>query len=452
MINLETLVIAAIAVWLVLVGVRRLLEHGRPGLALSRPVAVGYALRLAAIAGVSAAGIGQQLRGGDEGTYLGQAHQIAASPWFSAAWTPQFSDRGSNNLHVILFSAQMKALHFGAGALRITQVGIALVGAILIVAAVYDLGGPRAARLTAWLAAVEPASVFFSGTLLKEPLIELAAGLVIFGATRTWRRMDLTGLVVMGTGCLIGVFDRGYVGFFLIAASLLVLLHVSARNLRRRVQALPLLLGVILVAGLMSPAVVRLTSPGNLQSALQDSQNASTLVTPPPGATVGQPMSNNLALEPVNFSSRANIITNLPLRIRDLLLKPYPWQLGDWSQRFGAIGGLLVLALLIVLIRYAWRSRGSIFRLTGPLLYPTLMMLIAYSLSDGNAGIGFRYRAHLMIPAIGILSILWAASRGAVPARERHPRSIAYGAGARRPVGMLGSAGSLAGAARTSDG
>ena len=452
MIDVETLVIATFGVAISLGWLRRRLERNRPGLSIAKAIYVAFGLRLAAIAAVSATGIGTQLRGGDEIGYLAQAHQMAATAWFSGPWTPLFSNTGTNNLHVIAFAIQVKALHFGAGGLRITQVGIAMIGLLLIVAAVYDLAGPKAARLTAWLGAIEPASVFFSGTLLKEPLIELAAGLVIFGATRTWRRMDLTGLVVMGTGCLIGVFDRGYVGFFLIAASLLVLLHVSARNLRRRVQALPLLLGVILVAGLMSPAVVRLTSPGNLQSALQDSQNASTLVTPPPGATVGQPMSNNLALEPVNFSSRANIITNLPLRIRDLLLKPYPWQLGDWSQRFGAIGGLLVFALLIVLIRYAWRSRGSIFRLTGPLLYPTLMMLIAYSLSDGNAGIGFRYRAHLMIPAIGILSILWAASRGAVPARERHPSSIAYGAGAPRPVGMLGSAGSLAGAARTSDG
>ena len=441
LVNLETVVIAAVAVWLALVGVRRLVERARPNLALARPLAVGYALRLGAIAAVSATGLGQQLRGGDEAGYLAQAHQIAASPWFSAGWTPEFSQRGSDNLHVILFAVEIKALHFGAGALRITQVGIALVGAILVVAAVYDLAGPRAARLTAWLAAIEPASVFFSGTLLKEPLLELAAGLVIFGGVRVWRRLDLPGLLVMASGCLIAVFDRGYVGFFLIAAALLVLLHVSARNLRRRVQAIPLLLGTLLVVALMSPTIVRLTSPSSLQSALQASQNANTLVTPPPSAAgnVGKPNGNNLALEPVDFSSRVNILENLPLRIRDLLLKPYPWQLGDWSQRFGAIGSLIALGLLILLVRYAWRGRGAIFRRTGPLLYPTLMMLIAYALSDGNAGTGFRYRAHLMIPAIGLLSILWVVAHQRAPAGLRASAAGREAVLGRRQLGVLPS-------------
>ena len=215
LINLETLLIAAAGTWLALVALRRLLTRTRPNLDITRPINVGYVLRLGAIAGVSASGLGQQLRGGDEATYLAQAHQMVASPWFSAAWTPEFSQRGSDNLHVIMFAIQMKALHFGPGALRVTQVGIALAGAILVVAAVYDLAGPRAARLTAWFAALEPASVFFSGTLLKEFLEELAAGLVIFGAARMWRRFDLPGLLVMGSGCLVAVFDRGYVGFFL---------------------------------------------------------------------------------------------------------------------------------------------------------------------------------------------------------------------------------------------
>jgi hypothetical protein len=145
----------------------------------------------------------------------------------------------------------------------------------------------------------------------------------------------------------------------------------------------------------------------------------------------GVPNSNNLALEPVNFSSRKEIILHLPQRIFDLLMKPYPWQHADWSQRFGAIGGLIVIALLIVLVRYAWRSRGAIFRSTGPLLYPALMLLIAYSISVGNAGTGFRYRAHLLIPAIGIVAILgvrWRAARA-----DQRPRSR-IGAGARPAV------------------
>src|SRR5581483_10057945 len=140
-----------------------------------------------------------------------------ATAWFSHAWTPLFSQTGINNLHVVVFAIQIKALGFGAGALRISQVGISLASFLLIAAAAYDLGGARAARLTAWLAAIEPSNVFFSGTLLKEPLLDLAVGLVILGGARVWRRFDLSGLLLMGGGCVIAVFDRGYVGFFLSA-------------------------------------------------------------------------------------------------------------------------------------------------------------------------------------------------------------------------------------------
>ena len=97
---------------------------------------------------------------------------------------------------------------------------------------------------------------------------------------------------------------------------------------------------------------------------------------------------------------------NLPLRIRDLILKPYPWQLSDTSQRFGAIGTLIAYALLGFLIVYAWESRGQIFPRAGPVLYPMLFLLVAYSMAAGNAGTGFRYRTHLVTLAIAAVAIL----------------------------------------------
>jgi hypothetical protein len=418
-INIETIVIATIVTWYGLRWLVRLLQRSRPELDIGRPVAVGYALRLASIAIVSATGIGTQLRGGDEIGYMAQAHQMAATSWFSAAWDPLFSLAGTDNLHVIVFAIQIKALSFGWGALRITQVGIAFTGALLIVAAVYDLAGPRAARLTAWLAAIEPTNVFFSGTLLKEPLLDFAVGLIVFGGARVWRRLDFTGLLIMAIGCVIAVYDRGYVGFSLTGGVMLLLLHASARHARGRMRAIPIVLAVLVGVVLISPTVLR--DAAREQRQLVSSQNANTLVTPSPSAAadVGQPSGNNLALEPVNFSSRTEVIIHLPERIRDLLLKPYPWQLGDWSQRLGAIGGLIVFALLFMLIRYAWLSRGSFLRRTAPLMYPVVLMTIAFSLSDGNAGTGFRYRAHLLIPSLAMFAILWTAQRARAPASAR---------------------------------
>jgi hypothetical protein len=108
----------------------------------------------------------------------------------------------------------------------------------------------------------------------------------------------------------------------------------------------------------------------------------------------------------VDFSSRGAIVRNLPKRIRDVSLKPYPWQLSDTSQRIGAVGKLVAYAVLVLLFRYAWLSRGQILRRAAPVIYPLLFLLVAYSLSAGNAGTGFRYRSHLVTLAIALLVIL----------------------------------------------
>jgi vacuolar-type H+-ATPase subunit I/STV1 len=99
-------------------------------------------------------------------------------------------------------------------------------------------------------------------------------------------------------------------------------------------------------------------------------------------------------------------LTNLPTRVRDLVVRPYPWQLANASQCLGAIGTLLAYAILMLLMRYAWLSRGAVFARAAPALYPLLFMLVAYSLSVGNAGTGFRYRSHLVTLAIAAMVIL----------------------------------------------
>ena len=102
----------------------------------------------------------------------------------------------------------------------------------------------------------------------------------------------------------------------------------------------------------------------------------------------------NLSLERVDYSSRGNLIVNLPKRIRDMIFRPYLWQTANASQQLGAIGTLVVLACLALLAVAIARNRRSIMPLAGPLIYPAAFMLVAYSISAGNAGTAYRYRTH----------------------------------------------------------
>ncbi len=374
------------------------LRRRRPGFRIGRPVTVGLMLRLAAVAAINATSIQTQLRGGDEQTFLTLARTLADTPWGRGFWP-----HGPYQLQTVVLAFQIKLADLSPTSLRVTQIAIAMLGIVLILAAVHDLAGARASRLAAWLLVLEPASIFFNSALHKEPLMELASGLVVLGGTKIWKRLDPVGFILCSLGGLIAIETRSYAGWFLVSAAVLLTLHAALRRLDRPLRAMPIVYAVVLIAFLATPTLLSATSKSNLQR-LQQSQSYTTGTQA--SSNPGGPNSNNLALESVDFSTRGAVIRNLPKRVFDLTFKPYPWQLHNTSQRLGAVGSLIALGALALLLSYGWRSRGQILTLTAPILYPLLFLLVAYALSAGNAGTGFRYRTHLVVLGIAMLVVL----------------------------------------------
>ncbi len=153
----------------------------------------------------------------------------------------------------------------------------------------------------------------------------------------------------------------------------------------------------------------------SLQQNVQGSQDANAADT-----------EANLSLEQVDFSTRGAIVTNLHRRVIDVLVKPYPWQLANVSQRLGAIGALITLTALYLLVAEFFRNRGAIMARAGPFIYVGLALLLAYSLSAGNAGTAFRYRTHILTLAVCALVALHFA-RKAATVRSEKPRAAARG-------------------------
>ena len=399
----ESVVLAVLVVGFGLWFALQRLRRTRPDFNVALPLAVGLGLRFVAIAGVSSTGLNAALRGGDETTFLNFAQLLVDSP-FGYGFLPH----DPYQLHTVLFALEMKFGGFGTGAMRVVQVGLAMAGMLLMLAAVHDLAGPRAARLTAWVLMLEPGGIFFNSALHKEPMMVLATGLVVYGATKIWRRLDLWGLLFAAAGGLIAVETRSYAGWFLVSASVLIVLHASLRRLDRPLRAMPLIYAVVIAGFIAAPALIQVSSKESLKS-LQVSQDANTDTS----ARTGEQGTNNLALERVDYSERGAVFTNLPKRMYDVVVRPYPWQLANSSQQLGAVGTLVALTGLFLLIRAAWRRRGQVLALSAPLLYPMVFLLMAYALSAGNAGTGFRYRTHIVTLGFAMLFVL----REPVPAR-----------------------------------
>ena len=151
----QTVVVSALIVGCVLTFALNRLKRRRPELAVGLPLAVALGLRLLAAAGVSATGLESTLRGGDEDTYLNWATLLADSPIGQG-----FLPHDPYELHTVLFALEMKYGSFSEGAMRVGQVGIAMLGVLFLLAAVYDSAGPRAAIVTAMAARVRAGEPF----------------------------------------------------------------------------------------------------------------------------------------------------------------------------------------------------------------------------------------------------------------------------------------------------
>jgi hypothetical protein len=384
--GLLTLFVVVWALYLLLGWLRR----SRRDLAIGAPVTVALAVRVIAAFGVSSSGVAATLRGGDEAGFYLVSRYIAGTPFLSKPWT----DALTGKLFEFVFAGQILALGSSQTVLRISQAGIAVIGLVLLATAVYELAGPRAAAISAWLLALEPTNIFFSTLMHKEPNMLLAAGLVAFAGANMWKRAEFRYLWLIALGCLIAVATRPYAGWFLIAAGAAITLHVGIRARTETGRSFTLIAIVVLLIAITAPTVLKASTHESLTT-LQQSQTANA-------------QSNaNLRLEAVNFSTRGAVIVNLPKRIMDVLTRPYPWQLGNVSQEFGLLGTMFAWTFFWLVVRELWRARGNIMDRAGPLVYTGFFLLLAYSLSAGNAGTAFRYRTHIVALAICVLVVLW---------------------------------------------
>jgi hypothetical protein len=382
------------------------LAGSRPGFAIGRPAAFAFAIRVVAAGLISLTPVAQTLRGGDETTFLDHATRVALTPFGSTDWTHVLL----TELHVFVLAVQHSVFDSPELALRVTQVGIAVIGLVLLAAAVYELAGPKASVLAMWLLALEPASIFFSSLLHKEANLMLAIGLVALGGAKVWKRGEIRSLVPIVFGCLIAVATRHYAGWFLIAASAATVLHAGLRaENRAAIRSLSLVAMVVLFAAIAAPTVLRASTNESLEKNLQQSQEANSSDN------------SNLKLEQVDFSTRGAIVVNLPRRIPDVLLRPFPWQLGNLSQGIGLFGTMAAYLAFFFLAREALRRRGEIMTRAGPLIYLGFFLLIAYSLSAGNAGTAFRYRTQIVALFICIVAALRR------PVEQAHPAEASEG-------------------------
>jgi hypothetical protein len=246
--------------------------------------------------------------------------------------------------------------------------------------------------------------MFYSGLMLKESLVYLGEAIVIFGCVRMYLRRDLTAAVVMAVGLVVVGFVRPHVCAALGVACVVVMVHAALRHpgIRGRVVTL-LFIAVVVVAG----AAVTAPRLDQFRRNLQSSQSANVTDN------------SNLKLDPVDFSSPRGVVHGTLQRTFDFLVRPYPWQLANTSQRFGVTGTLAVWTLLLLTLVLVVRHPQRL-PCVGPLAYVAVCLTVAYAATTGNAGTGFRYRTHVLVVLAACASVLALRRTGPEPAVSRN--------------------------------
>src|SRR4051794_19535838 len=275
------------------------LGASRERFAIGVPIAVAFGLRILAAIGLDQTSVAQELRGGDEFTFLYDSIQVAGHGITSSAST----DALTSEFHVFFFSLVRRVVApTPTFMLRILVISLSVAGIAFLAAAVWELAGSRAATWAAWIVAVEPTHVFFSGILHKEPFMFLAEGLIAFGGARLWTRGRITSLIPLVLGCLLAIATRPYVGWFFVAAAAAVVLGASLRH-RRANRSFALFAAAVLLTAAFVPVAWNKSSHKRLRD-VQQSQDANAANS-----------AANLSLERVDYSTRANVVLNLPKRM-----------------------------------------------------------------------------------------------------------------------------------------
>lgn len=388
-ITLTILSLAWLVVWLT-----RLLARRRPDLRIGHALFAASVVRLLSAALFAAVPPLRPTRGPDEGLWLQYADRLIED-------TGALGDMPGallGNLHVAYMAfAQLVLDPTSDYPLRVGMIALSVCAIATVSVAVADLAGCRAGIATAWILAFEPNNIFFSGLLHKEAPMLLAEGLVILGCVWMYQRRDPLAAGVLALGLVVAGLTRPYAGGALAVAGMAACAHAALRPLGADRRRAPRLFVAVLVVAAVLVSVA--PSPGSILNRLQESQNANATDT------------SNLRLAPIDLTSVGSAAEDTASRVAALLLQPYPWQVANTSQRFGVVGTLIAWTMLLVTTVLAFaRFRYARTRLP-PMLYVVVLLTLAYALSTGNAGTGFRYRTHLLVGITATMASLAYATR-----------------------------------------
>ena len=282
-----------------------------------------------------------------------------------------------------------------------------------------ELGAtPAVSRRAAWVVALMPAFVFWSGALYKEGLVLLALSIGVYHALRLqrqWRTGSLLG-IILSVVALFGL--RFYLAPIMGGAILLAL--VFARDTSERSRRLGS--GVVTFARQATLAllfIVAMVSMGLTQRAEESLfETDEGLLVQLDSSRRDLSSAQSGYLPEADVSAPEEVVRFFPMGLLYFLTVPFPWQLGALRQTLTipeTFAWVLVYPLVLVGIVRGFRVNRSG---TAFLVILSAAMCCVYAVLSGNVGTAYRMRTQVWL--FWALFAVWGWEVWRRPARKQN--------------------------------
>jgi len=365
-----------------------------------------YALHLALSLLIGASGLTVTFFGGDANTYHIYAVALARH-W--AEGTPMLPlPAGKEG-----FFYALARLYEVIGPYRVGGLALTALCSALLVPLVADttrrLFGNRARVAMLPLIVLLPGFLFWTSQLLREAPIVAALALGANLAVRLSEEFRPGRLAVLGLTVATLFTLRANVAY-VFGAGLLVGLALGGRHLIAGVATAAAMLGLVAVLVLGGG----LGESGYQRSATADLQQVNTV-----RSDLATTANSGIGKE-ADVSTARGSIAYLPIGLPQLLLGPFPWQIGNLRQALGLLEAMTVWWLVPAFVRGMRRSARLIGRRAALLLAPAAGIALVLTLLIGNVGTLVRERIQVTVLLLPFVALGWRReAHDAAPEAER---------------------------------
>ena len=258
-------------------------------------------------------------------------------------------------------------------------------------------GNDRVAKNAAWVVALFPAFIIWSGQLLKDGLIVFMLVLAITMLLRLQEKLDPMAimLLLLSLGGILAL--RFYIFYMVgvaVAGSFVVGVSSTSGSLIRRTAALVFLGLGLTYFGITRTATQNIDAYGNLQK-MQISR-----------LDLAQEAKSGFA-EDTDVSTTAGAISAIPVGFVYLMFAPFPWEASSLRQMITLPEVLVWWAMIPLMLYGIWWTVRHKLRAALPVMIFTLMLTLAYSIFQGNVGTAYRQRTQIQVFLFIFIAVGW---------------------------------------------